>query len=77
MRTIVVVAAAYSDQDAHYLGDSRIYLVKDEIETLAKNGVYDTGIYTIDTYSEATSIILRRVAQGDSNFILLAHMRAY
>ena len=77
MRTIVVVAAAYSDQDAHYLGDSRIYLVKDEIETLAKKGVYDTGIYTIDTYTEANSIILRRVAQGDETLLTIAHMRAY
>ena len=46
---------------------------------VAKTGVYDTGIYTLNTPIEADSIIIRRVAEGNSGTdrLILSHVRAY
>ena len=44
-------------------------------EEVSKVGVYDTGVYTLTTPAEASSIIIRR--QSGSNDLRLAHVRAY
>ena len=39
--------------------------------------VYDTGVYTLTTPAEASSLIIRRQTDGGGNRLLLAHVRAY
>ena len=61
---------------ADRIGGIEIVLVNGSTELVCKTGVYNTGIYTLDTPVEADSIIIRRVVEGGS-FLILAHVRAY
>ena len=64
LKTVVIVNMSRSSNYAHRIGECHIVLVKGIIEVVSKTGVYDTGIYTLDTPVEADRIIIRRVAEG-------------
>ena len=58
--TVVILADAKDNYNSDSLGNSQIWLDKNGSRTLAKSSVYDTGIYTLDQPTDATSIIFRR-----------------
>ena len=75
LQTVVLVAPSRDVWHANKIGSSVIVLKNGLTEVVGKSGIYDTGIYTLDTPAEATSIIIRRVS-GSYNLVL-AHVRAY
>ena len=66
-----------SSNHPNFIGGSQIYLVNGVIETLAKVDVFDSGIYQLDPPGQATSIIIRRVSDGDDRPFGLSFIRAY
>ena len=77
MQIVVLVASSRSSPTTNTIGGSEIVLVNGSTEVISKTGVYDTGIYTLDTSVEATRIIIRRVAEGNGRTLKLAHVHAY
>ena len=77
LQTVVLVAGSYNFLSADYLGDCEIILVNSSTEVVSKTGVYDTGIYNLDTPVEATRIIIRRVAKSNGFYFAFNHVRAY
>ena len=77
LQTVVVVAGSNNSNSADKLGGSEIVLVNSAGELVSKSGVYDTGIYTLSTTAEATSIVIRRVAGGGGGRFSFSHVRGY
>ena len=74
------MAVSKDETYADYIGGSEIVLKNGLTEVVSKINLYflnNIKIYTFDLPGEATSIIIRRVVEGNNSRLILNHMRVY